>query len=83
MATTSIASSCPRPAISCAEALRIAHADAQGPYRDLSAYRISVSLEGDAWQIDYELKAPELQGGGPHDLIDADTGEIRSKRYEQ
>jgi hypothetical protein len=73
----------PKPGIFCAEALRIAHADAQRAYRDLSEYRIGVSLEGDAWQIDYDLKDTRLQGGGPHYLIDAATGEILSKRYEQ
>ena len=72
-----------QPAISCAEALRIAHADAQRVYRDLSGYGIGVSLEGDAWQIDYELKDHRIQGGGPRYVIDAETGEIRTKRYEQ
>jgi hypothetical protein len=69
--------------ISCSEALRIAHADAQLRYRDLSDYRISVVLEGDAWQIDYELKDARLQGGGSHYVIDAESGQIREKRYEQ
>ena len=80
---SNVAAPLPKPGIACAEALRIAHADAQRAYRDLSGYRIGVSLEDDVWQIDYELKDARLQGGGPHYLIDAATGEIRSKRYEQ
>ena len=52
-------------------------------YRDLLLYRISVSLEDDGWRVDYELKDPDLNGGGPHYLIDANSGEIVSKRYDQ
>jgi hypothetical protein len=29
------------------------------------------------------LRDPNLQGGGPHYVIDAETGAILSKRYEQ
>ncbi len=69
--------------ISCDQALGIARTDAESAYRDLSIYRIAVSLEENGWLVDYELKDPELQGGGPHYVIDARTGEILSKRYEQ
>ncbi len=69
--------------ISCDQALRIARTDAESAYRDLSIYRIAMSLEENGWLVDYELKDPELQGGGPHYVIDARTGEILSKRYEQ
>ena len=69
--------------ISCDQALRIARTDAETAYRDLSPYRIGIALEQDAWQVDYELKDVKLQGGGPHYLIDARTGDILSKRYEQ
>ena len=69
--------------ISCDQALRIARTDAESAYRDLSIYRIAISLEEDGWLVDYELKDPELQGGGPHYVIDARTGAILSKRYEQ
>jgi hypothetical protein len=41
-------------------------ADAESAYRDLSMYRIAISLEENGWLVDYELKDPELQGGGPH-----------------
>jgi hypothetical protein len=64
-------------------ALAIAQADAVRVYRDLSLYRIQLSLEDDGWHVDYNLKDPGLKGGGPHYLIDAQTGAILSKRYEQ
>jgi uncharacterized membrane protein YkoI len=63
--------------------LAIAQADAAKVYRDLSPYRIQLVLEDDAWHVDYELKNPRLKGGGPHYVIDARTGAILSKRYEQ
>ena len=69
--------------ISCDQALRIARTDAESAYRDLSIYRIAISLEENGWLVDYELKEPELQGGGPHYVIDPRTGAILSKRYEQ
>jgi uncharacterized membrane protein YkoI len=69
--------------VSCDQALRIARTDAESAYRDLSIYRIAISLEENGWLVDYELKDPDLQGGGPHYVIDANTGEILSKRYEQ
>jgi hypothetical protein len=65
------------------QALAIAQADAAKAYRDLSAYRIQLVLEADGWHIDYELKDPRLKGGGPHYLIEAHTGTIVSKRYDQ
>ena len=69
--------------ISCDQALKIARTDAESAYRDLSMYRIAISLEEQGWLVDYDLKDPNLQGGGPHYVIDAETGEILSKRYEQ
>ena len=69
--------------ISCDQALRIARTDAQAAYRNLSIYRIGISLDENSWLVDYELKDPALQGGGAHYVIDATTGEILSKRYEQ
>ena len=65
------------------QALTIAQADAVKVYRDLSIYRIEVVLEADGWHVDYELTDPHLKGGGPHYVIDAATGGIVSKRYEQ
>lgn len=65
------------------QALAIAQADAARVYRDLSPYRIQLVLEDDGWHVDYELKNPRLKGGGPHYVIDAQTGAIVSRRYEQ
>jgi hypothetical protein len=64
-------------------ALTIAQADAARVYRDLSLYRIEIALEVDGWHVDYQLKNPKLKGGGPHYIIDAHSGAIVSKRYEQ
>lgn len=66
-----------------AQALAIAQADALRAYGDLTPYRIHVALEPDGWHIDYDLKDACLKGGGPHYVIDAATGAILSKRYEQ
>lgn len=65
------------------QALAVAQRDASRVYRDLSPYRIQLVLEDDGWHVDYELKNPQLKGGGPHYVIDAQTGAIVSKRYEQ
>jgi hypothetical protein len=72
-----------RPAVSCDQALKIAQTDAGRVYRDLSLYRITILLEDDRWLVDYELKDQSLQGGGPHYVINATSGEILSKRYDQ
>jgi hypothetical protein len=64
-------------------ALAIAQADAARAYRDLSEFRIQLVLEDDGWHVDYELKDARLKGGGPHYVIDAHTGTILSKHYEQ
>ena len=65
------------------KALKIAQADALKAYRDLTGYRIQLVLEADGWHVDYELKDPKFKGGGPHYVLDAHTGAILSKRYEQ
>lgn len=65
------------------EALRIAREDGEKAYGDLSDYRITVALEADGWHIDYELSKPLVAGGGPHYVIDATSGNILKKRYEQ
>jgi hypothetical protein len=69
--------------ISCDQALQVARLDAERAYRDLSPFCIQIVLEPDGWHIDYELKNTRLRGGGPHYVIDARTGTILSKRYEQ
>jgi hypothetical protein len=65
------------------QALTIAQADATNVYRDLTPYLIQLVLEEDGWHVDYELKDPKLKGGGPHYVINANTGVIASKRYDQ
>ena len=70
-------------AIASDEALRIARLEAEEAYRDLSGYRATVVLEADGWHVDYELKNPNLNGGGPHFVIDPSDGRILSRRYEQ
>lgn len=65
------------------EILRTARLDAERAYRDLTPYRISLTLESDGWHVDYILKDPNLNGGGPRYVIDPQTGAIRSKKYEQ
>lgn len=69
--------------ISASRALIEAELDAIRAYRDLSPFRVEIRLDDDGWHIDYELKNPRLNGGGPHYLIDATDGRILTKRYEQ
>ncbi len=69
--------------VSCDQVLRVAHVDALKAYHDLSPYRISMELADDGWHVDYQLKDPNRNGGGPHYIIDAQTGAILKKRYEQ
>ena len=64
------------------EALRIARLDAEPVYRDLSPFMVIICREPDGWHVDYEIKEPHVQGGGPHYVIDL-TGRILQKRYEQ
>ena len=64
-------------------ALRAAQADASANYSDLTPYEIRLFLEGGDWQVDYVLRDPHAQGGGPHYVISGATGEILSRRYEQ
>jgi hypothetical protein len=71
------------PTVAGDQALAIAQADALRAYRDLSIYRIQLVLESDGWHVDYELKDPRMKGGGPHYVLDARTGAIVSKRYDQ
>jgi len=82
MVNSTVSATSPAP-LAGDQVLAIAHADASRVYRDLSPFRIQLVLEDDGWHVDYELKNPRLKGGGPHYLIDAATGAIVSKRYEQ
>ncbi len=66
-----------------ADVLRIAHQDAQVVYRDLSGFKITLFRCPDGWHVDYDLADPLSAGGGPHYVIDPDTGTILTRRYEQ
>ena len=65
------------------DVLKIAQQDAEAVYHDLSAFQITLALHPDGWHVDYDLNKPLTAGGGPHYVIDAATGVIKSKRYEQ
>ena len=54
----------------------LAQADAARVYRDLSPYRIQLVLEDDGWHVDYDLNKPGWAGGGPHYVIEPNTGAI-------
>jgi hypothetical protein len=65
------------------EALRIARLDAEHAYGGLDHFTIHMRKGHDGWHVDYELSNPYWNGGGPHYVIDATTGAIKSKVYEQ
>ena len=71
------------PAITPEKALESARLDAEKAYRDLSRFRIQITPEPDGWHVEYWLKDNNLNGGGPHYVIDAMTGAILSKKYYQ
>ncbi len=83
MGTATATAGTGQPLLSSDEILRIARLDAEQAYRDLTPYRITLTLEADGWHVDYVLKDPNLNGGGPHYVIDPCTGVILRKRYEQ
>ena len=66
-----------------AEVLRIAHQDALAIYRDLSGFKITLTPCPDGWHVDYDLTELLSAGGGPHYVIDPQTGDILVRRYEQ
>ena len=72
-----------QPAISGHQALAIAEEDAIREYKDLTPYRIELVQKEDGWHIGYFIKWPRCAGGGPHYVIDAETGAILSKKYYQ
>jgi uncharacterized membrane protein YkoI len=83
MPTTTAADASIQTQITSDQALKIARLDAEKAYRDLSAYRVLLELDHDGWHVDYELKNRQANGGGAHYVIDAQTGMIRTKKYEQ
>lgn len=71
------------PQLTVEEVLRIARLDADRVYRDLSRFVIRMSREADGWHVDFDLKDTAARGGGPHYVIDLESGAIIAKRYEQ
>jgi hypothetical protein len=71
------------PKLAVAEILRIAHQDAQAVYKDLGGFKITLMPCPDGWHVDYDLTDPLSAGGGPHYVIDPNTGVILARRYEQ
>ena len=65
------------------EALRIVNRDMARWYCEMGVDRIEITLEFDGWHVNYELKDGTLNGGGPHYVNDATTGEIVTKKYYQ
>lgn len=65
-------------------ALSIAREDAERVYRNLDRFFVTATQSQDVWHVDYELEDGEFVcGGGPHYIIDSQTGEITWKRYDQ
>src|SRR5690348_10383351 len=69
--------------ISQTDAIRIAREDAMRVYRNLTGYDVRASLQSDGWHVDYEVVDKKVEGGGAHYVIDAQTGTIKARRYEQ
>ena len=65
------------------KALEIARENASKFYSDLSIYTVQAELVADQWHVHYILKDKNLDGGGPHYVISAVTGEIIEMRLEQ
>ena len=83
MATATVPAGVSQPRLASDEVLKIARLDAERAYRDLTPYRICIVLETDGWHVDYHLKDPQLNGGGPHYVIDPTSGTILGRKYEQ
>ena len=71
------------PRLACDAILRIAQADAERVYRDLTHLTITLRLEEDGWHVHYDPSRPGWQGGGPHYVIDPVDGTILSRKYYQ
>lgn len=78
--TTAVAS----PTVTRQQAIAIAEADAVAAYgQALNVLTLEVALHDDGWHVEYHMRRPRWAGGGPHYVIDADTGAIVSKKYHQ
>ena len=65
------------------QALQIAREDALRAYREVDDFLIKIFRQPDGWHVDYEIEEPYTCGGGPHYIIDVQSGEITWKRYDQ
>ena len=65
------------------ETISIAMKNAGQVYRDLSVYRVEAVLKEGKWYVDFEFADKDMDGGGPHFVIDAETGEIIGSRFDQ
>ena len=72
-----------QPILAADQILTFAQADAMRAYGDLSDYSVRLSLEGDGWHVDYELRHPHMKGGGPHYVLDPMTGAVLTKCHDQ
>jgi len=72
-----------RTRLAVAEVLRVAEQDAQSVYGDVTGFKITLTPCPDGWHVDYDLTDPLSAGGGPHYVIDPNTGSILARRYEQ
>ncbi len=73
------------PSVSCQRAIDIATADALPMYGAdwLNKLQLTATLHDDGWRIEWHQWRPRHTGGGPHYVIDANTGAIVSKKYYQ
>ncbi len=73
------------PTVSRPQAIAVAEADALPMYGTyLHTLVLEMTLRDDGWHLEYSPKREGLRtGGGPHHVIDATTGAIVSKRYDQ
>ncbi|QJW99955.1 hypothetical protein [Frigoriglobus tundricola] len=73
------------PAVTRPQAIGIAEADAVLMYgKYLHTLVLEMSLHDNGWHLEYRPRRDGYRtGGGPHYVIDAETGAIVSKTYYQ
>lgn len=72
------------PAVDRRQAIAIAEADAVPLFgNELNVLTLEAALHDDGWHVEYHMRRRGWAGGGPHYVIDADTGVIKSKKYYQ
>jgi len=62
-------------ALSAEQALLIRPGGRRAAYGALDAFGITIARQPDGWHIDYELTDAMRDGGGPHHVIDARSGQ--------